>query len=83
MPIYVIEKDTAIVAVVEAWSQKGAIVEHAESEGISARVATKEDLFQYMRLGGALPQQKPADENQQPLPLPEPALPEEPANLTE
>jgi hypothetical protein len=78
MPIYVIEKDNAIVAVTEAGSQKGALVEYAESEGLSSRVATKEDLFEYMRNGGALPQQQVRDDKTLPLPLPE-----EPARLSE
>lgn len=70
MPIYLIERENSTVAVVEAANAKQAIVEYAESEGLSARVASKEDLFHYMLENGALT--KPVvDERQRPLPLPE------------
>lgn len=73
MSIYLIHRDNAILAVVEAVSYKGAIIAHSASEGVEARIASKAELFEYMRLAGVTgPAPPPVPQTS--LPFPEPMV---------
>lgn len=66
MAIYLIYRDNAIMAVVEAANNKAALIAHYASEGVEARIASKADLFEHMRLTGVTG----------PAPAPPPPYPE-------
>jgi uncharacterized protein (DUF342 family) len=61
MAIYMIERENNVLAVVEAANYKQALIEYALGEGIGARVASKDDLFQYMRDNGVTKAASEAD----------------------